>query len=53
MAHRRVIDCSWDENTKLASVTLSRMMKIWTWQISGLVGILQSTSAALLCSRHA
>lgn len=23
MAHRRVIDCSWDENTKLASVTLS------------------------------
>lgn len=23
MAHRRVIDCSYDENTKLASVTLS------------------------------
>lgn len=23
MAHRRVIDCSWDEDTKLASVTLS------------------------------
>ena len=23
MAHRRVIDCSWDEDTKVASVTLS------------------------------
>ncbi len=30
MAHCRVIDCSWDENTKVASVTLSSKWGMFT-----------------------